>query len=610
MCRVKILLSITCMLLIAWSATAGSAFKQVRVENAGKRVYLVSGGDRILLEDGLSSADSSGNADPVRLSGGYGLEIVNGYWKSDLIVSYKNKAVATLSLDKFADQWLDNDKLWRDHADANQMRFMHHSAGGLSLFLGNIIPQGQPALAILSWRENGPSVRPITAQHLVRIRVGSKPSIDLLRRLDFPGNYAGYVYWYSIPRLVQFGHKLLLYTIDSKNRQGSVPPQTVLMELSADGSITRGFAKLSPGFYPLGVLNSQYIILGNPDKEGAQRLHVFDIRSKMESILPGDWSQYDQSSQVSIPATGNTLLVNIDTHSKTDKVIRQNYLVTVPKGQRKVIPTKFGQRIWKGMALVRYTQTLSIYNTASGKLIKTLNLYPRKKALILEFFRAIEQNNRPRFQQLLKIDPSLVNSRNDYLANSTPLHEASLYSWKELVDELLSKGADVNAKDDNGITSFGIAAMSADVPTIQRMLDMGADISARDNEGRTPLSWAVRGTNSDVAELLVKKGADLYSKNSSGETMAYYALVEGASSSLLDTMKRVGYHINARNTNGETLMFGAVRRSAVAWISLLVDAGADINARDAKGFTPLHYAQLTSEHKNVVSELLKYGATE
>lgn len=43
MCRAKILLYITCMLLIAWSAAAGSALKQVRVENAGKRVYLVTG---------------------------------------------------------------------------------------------------------------------------------------------------------------------------------------------------------------------------------------------------------------------------------------------------------------------------------------------------------------------------------------------------------------------------------------------------------------------------------------------------------------------------------------------------------------------------------------
>lgn len=511
-------------------------------------------------------------------------------------------------MDKFVDQWLDNDKLWRDHADANQMRFMHHSAGGLSLFLGNIIPQGQSALAILSWRENGPSIRPITAQHMVRIRVGSKPSIELLKRLECPSGYAGYINWYSVPRLFLFGQRLLLYTIDTKNRQSSVPTQTVLVEISADGSIIRSFAKLSPGFYLLGVLNSRYMILGDPDKEGAQRLHVFDIRSKKESILPGDWSKYDLSSQVSIPATGNTILFNIDTHSKTDKVIRQNYLVTVPKGQRKAIPVKYWQRIWKGMVLVRDTQTLSIYDTASGKLIKTLNLYPRKKALMLEFFRAIEQSNRPRFQQLLKIDPTLVNSRNDYLANSTPLHETSLYGGKVFMDELLSKGADVNAKDDNGITSFGIAAMSADVPTIQRMIDMGADISARDNEGRTPLFWAVRGSNRDVAELLVKKGADLYAKTSSGETIAFYTLSVGAGNSLVDTLKRVGYDMNARNTNGETLLFAAVRRNGLGWVRLLVEAGADINARDAKGFTSLHYALLT--YKNVVSELLKYGATE
>ena len=70
-----------------------------------------------------------------------------------------------------------------------------------------------------------------------------------------------------------------------------------------------------------------------------------------------------------------------------------------------------------------------------------------------------------------------------------PLHDAVLERDFNEVKELISLGADVNAKNERwGMTPMHYAATWS---IIELLLAEGADINARDNEGKTPLDHAI-----------------------------------------------------------------------------------------------------------------------
>ena len=77
------------------------------------------------------------------------------------------------------------------------------------------------------------------------------------------------------------------------------------------------------------------------------------------------------------------------------------------------------------------------------------------------------------------------------------------------VDALVTAGADLKRRDDNGNTILTSAAQMCGPKIVARLIAAGADVNAASNTGITPLGMALLMHRADSAEVLVAKGARL-----------------------------------------------------------------------------------------------------
>jgi ankyrin repeat protein len=110
---------------------------------------------------------------------------------------------------------------------------------------------------------------------------------------------------------------------------------------------------------------------------------------------------------------------------------------------------------------------------------------------------AARKGNYALLELLLKIDKKIVNAVD--MKRRTPLHYASgkffdlnslAYGNVASIRILIEYGADVNFKDDDGVTSLHYATMSNYLDCVQMLVKGGAIVEIDDNSGRSALIWA------------------------------------------------------------------------------------------------------------------------
>jgi len=165
-------------------------------------------------------------------------------------------------------------------------------------------------------------------------------------------------------------------------------------------------------------------------------------------------------------------------------------------------------------------------------------------------------------------------------AKWAPLLATAVSGDMQAVEELLAKGADVNAKSDRGLSALHSAAVFGHRDIVELLIEKGADVNAKAerslwDEGMTALHGSCVKGQKDVAELLIAKGADVNAKSKNGYTPLHIATTEGY-------------------------------RDVV---ELLIAKGADVNARDYYGRLPLSSAK-SRNHTEITELLRKHGARE
>ena len=91
----------------------------------------------------------------------------------------------------------------------------------------------------------------------------------------------------------------------------------------------------------------------------------------------------------------------------------------------------------------------------------------------------------------------------------TPLHQAARYNNIEAVAALISHGADVNAREENGKTPLMLATVNGNAKVVEALLDAGADkelkVTSGWMKGNTALDMARSQNKGDVVALLERR---------------------------------------------------------------------------------------------------------
>lgn len=166
------------------------------------------------------------------------------------------------------------------------------------------------------------------------------------------------------------------------------------------------------------------------------------------------------------------------------------------------------------------------------------------------------------------------------------LHQAVSNDDFEEVQNLITKGANVNQKDENynNITPLFLAVENGNVELAEYLLRFGAKINARDDNKQTPLMRVDADASAEHVRLLIKYGAKLNLTDADGNTPLILA-ANSVSREVLQVLLVNGANPNAQNKEGQTALMNAALADNLESVRALLLAGADVNLKNKSGDT-------------------------
>lgn len=176
-----------------------------------------------------------------------------------------------------------------------------------------------------------------------------------------------------------------------------------------------------------------------------------------------------------------------------------------------------------------------------------------------------------------------------------PLHAAAAQDDAASIEDLLSKGAEIDARDDNGRTPLLVATHANRIDAARALIEKGADVNAKDDIEDSPYLYAGARGHLEILKMTLTHGADLKSTNRYGGT----ALIPASERGHVETVRTLieaGVKVDHVNKLGWTALLEAIilsdgGASHQRIVGLLVDADADVNLADRDGVTPLRHAR-------------------
>jgi ankyrin repeat protein len=162
---------------------------------------------------------------------------------------------------------------------------------------------------------------------------------------------------------------------------------------------------------------------------------------------------------------------------------------------------------------------------------------------------------------------------------------------------LLDAGASVVDVDKAGNTLLHLAVYDSNAPDhlITLLLDTGASLNAVNNAGELPFGGlpihaAIRAKRHWLAAIIIQGGADVAIVDKEGNSQLHLTVIIGAPDHLITLLLDAGALLNAVNEAGDMPLHIAIKEKRYESATILMTRGADVTAVDKDGNSPLHLA--------------------
>ncbi|CAL1682579.1 unnamed protein product [Lasius platythorax] len=171
----------------------------------------------------------------------------------------------------------------------------------------------------------------------------------------------------------------------------------------------------------------------------------------------------------------------------------------------------------------------------------------------------------------------------------TTLHAATKKGYVKVVEALLEYNADVNSTVENDITPLHLSAQKGNEVISKMLLNKGANINAKQKDRITALHIATQRGHKKVVEVLLKCGAKVDSKAKSDITPLHIAAQKGHLE-VVEVLLKFGAAIDSKNEYGRTALHIASKEGHAQIVTALLEHGSDINIISKSNHTPLDFA--------------------
>ena len=187
----------------------------------------------------------------------------------------------------------------------------------------------------------------------------------------------------------------------------------------------------------------------------------------------------------------------------------------------------------------------------------------------------------------------------------TALHYAAEQGHDKTVQVLLTEGVNPNIGDMNNNSALHLAAEGGYATIVEQILQAGAGKDATNISGQTPLHIAVHNGYDPIVRMLLDAGVDVEA-NDNARLTALHLAVRDAHETTVRMLLEARANIDAKNQNGWVVLHRAARYGNERIVRVLLETGANKNEVCQLGWTALHFA-VVGQSRAVLELLLEAG---